>query len=268
MTDQEPNYKETILGDDGIHKRRLRERVNKDGSKVQWAGQKKNAFWGHIETLMEECEETLISKGFPSVHEHVRYVLGHGWLGLSSKPEIDNEKDIAVLLEREDIPQQEQAESEKREEALAIWNKLGNPEWGYAFGDEYAAKAADVFSEEWYAGQIHILCRLINNNRESTYEGHLLRIYQIAEFEKDREWRHDFGSMVKRDIHGIKSRKRGGHERKKQTAPATMKVLMSMQKMIGKHITVSRAAELTAQKGIGTSKSANRQLWNRHKDRM
>ncbi len=57
---------------------------------------------------------------------------------------------------------------------------------------------------------------------------------------------------------------RGGAKRRRNLEPATRAVLAEMKRLIDNGQSISRAADLTAQKGIGTSKDANRKLWRRH----
>ena len=181
------------------------------------------------------------------------FVVGLGWLAKGSEPSNDIERKIWLIG------------SKQTPDGEKFWKELSSPHHGSARGHEYARMVANPYSEEWYAAKILQLCLIVTGNRESSYAGHLLRIYQIAEFEKDREWRRDFGLMIKRDIKGQKGRKVGGRERREQTAPKSAKVLHRMRLLIKDGETVSQAARSAAEAGIGRSASANRKLWQRNK---
>lgn len=60
----------------------------------------------------------------------------------------------------------------------------------------------------------------------------------------------------------------GGNQRRVNTNPATVAVLREMQRLIDGGHTELRAAELSAAKGIGTSATANRKLYQRHKEKL
>lgn len=59
--------------------------------------------------------------------------------------------------------------------------------------------------------------------------------------------------------------KLGADMRRAQTSPKTADVLKEMQRHIDTGHSISRAATLAANEGIGPSASANRKLWSRHK---
>lgn len=253
MTRTNVNEKIIELGDDGIHKRVHRVPLNEDGTRKSWQGVPENQFWEHIEWLMLDCERILIENGFPSPNDRAYYAAGYGWLLTEVEPKNETEEKIKSLCKKKDI-----------EAAKAIWAEWGKPSHGAAFGDQLAIKLGDVFQEAWYAGQIFSLCRQIIDNRDSSYSGHLTRIYQIAEFEKDREWRRDFGLTIKRDIKWQKGRSLGGETRRAQTKSKKVRVLSEMKRLIEKGQSISRAAQLTFDKDIGTSADANRKCWTRN----
>lgn len=256
MIEPKPNEKITVLGSDGIHTRIHRLPLNEDGTRKDWDGPPENPFWDHIEGLMKESKEILLASGYPDPVEAVKYTVGLGWIPKNHEPQNDTEKRIALVANKDPV------------DGKRIWQDLGKPSHGMGLGDVYAMNAADVYSEEWYAGQIHHLCATITTSRENTYQGHLVRIYQIAEFEKDREWRRDFGLMIMREIKAHKGRKDGGHKRKVQTAQGTATILLAMKKVQDNGISASRSADLVFRKGFGTSKAANQRLWTRHKDKL
>ena len=253
MNDNQPNEKVTVLGSDGIHTRIHTQPLNEDGTKKEWDGPPENLFWGHIESLMQESKQTLLASEFPDPMQVVKYVVGLGWLHDDHAPKSDREKRLAFVADR------------NPKEGKRIWEEMGKPAYGNLRGDSYAMEVAETFTEEWYAGQIHHLCALVSDNQKSSYAGHLVRIYQIVEFEKDREWRRDFSLMIKRDIKGQEARSAGGHAKKANFARRTVQILMSMNEMKSKGIPVFRAAELTFKNGLGTSQGANQKLWTRKK---
>ncbi|WP_157056439.1 hypothetical protein [Pseudorhodobacter aquimaris] len=253
MTEPKPNEKVTVLGSDGIHTRIHRQPLKEDGTRKDWDGPPENPFWDHIEGLMKESKETLIASGYPDPDMAVKFTVGLGWIPKTREPTNEIERDIVLVADKDPI------------EGRRLWEELGKPSHGSGLGDVYAMNAADVFSEEWYAGQIHHLCAMINTERENTYQGHLVRIFQIAEFEKDREWRRDFGLMIKRDIRGQKARKAGGVARKQALGPRTVQILKSMKEMSDRNISINQAAKLTFENGLGSSRGANQKLWTRNK---
>lgn len=237
---------------DGIHTRVRHVQLNEDGSRKSWQGIPENQFWEHIERLMADCQSILKEQGFPKPEDMVFYAVGYGWLYSDSEPVNETEEKIKILCERKDIGASQ-----------AIWEELGKPRRATALGYLAAIELDDVYQEAWYAGQIFSLCRLIIDNRESSYSGHLTRIYQIAEFEKDREWRRDFGLMITRDIKVQKGRSQGGETRRAQTKDAKKRVLSEMERLIEKGQSISRSAALAHKNGFGCSKDANRKLWQR-----
>lgn len=253
MSEDNPREKITILGDDGIHKLIRRQRLNEDGTPKEWTGDPENLFWGYIEELMQECAQTLEQSELPNPDQIVWFVTGLGWLLKGKEPANDAEREILLIA------------SKQRPDGERLWKDLGKPQHGQARGDNYAQIAAKPYSEEWYAGEILHLCTMITSNRESTYARHLGRIYKIAEFEKDREWRRDFGMMIRRDINGQKARSAGGQAKKANFARRTVQILMSMNEMKNKGIPIYQAAGLTFKNGLGSSQGANQKLWTRNK---
>ncbi|WP_173508401.1 MULTISPECIES: hypothetical protein [unclassified Aliiroseovarius] len=253
MTDDHPNEKTTVLGTDGIHTRIHIQPLNTDGSKKDWEGPPAGLFWDHIENLVHESCRLLLESGYPDPMQIVSFVNGLGWLPKGRTPSDETEKRISLVAEKDPIRGKD------------IWLELGKPKHGVLRGDSYAIQATEVYSEEWYAANIHLLCTIINDNKESSYAGHLVRIYQIAEFEKDREWRREFGLMIKRDIKGQKARSDGGKAKKRSFGRRTVQILMSMKKMNEEGIPIYRAAKLTFENGLGKSQVANQKLWTRNK---
>lgn len=56
---------------------------------------------------------------------------------------------------------------------------------------------------------------------------------------------------------------KGGEARRAKLEPATLRVLQEMERLQASGHSVSRAAELAAKNGIGSSKEANRKAWSR-----
>ena len=67
-----------------------------------------------------------------------------------------------------------------------------------------------------------------------------------------------------RGLKMLSNSREGGHARKLSTAGKTTEVLKRMAELIEQGHSVSRAATLAADAGLGTSAGANRQLYNRH----
>lgn len=253
MTTTNVNEKIIELGKDEIHTRVLRVPLNEDGTRKSWQGVPENHFWEHIEWLMSDCERILLDNGFPSPKDRAYYVKKRGWLLTEAEPENETEEKIKILCEKKDV-----------EAAKKIWLEWARPECGTAFGDEIAIKFGAVFQEPWHAGNIYSLCHAVITNKQSSFSVHLARIYQIAEFEKDREWRRDFGLMIKRDIKGQEYRSLGGNAKAALTKPRKDGVLGEMKRLIDKGKSISDAAGTAYKNGFGKSGSANRALWYRN----
>ncbi|MBC57119.1 MAG: hypothetical protein CL814_09295 [Confluentimicrobium sp.] len=76
--------------------------------------------------------------------------------------------------------------------------------------------------------------------------------------------RSAFFKAVERGRKQKRGSQAGGFETSKRTAPVTAHTLSEMKILIDKNPSVSRAAEICANRGVGTSKGANRALWARH----
>lgn len=61
--------------------------------------------------------------------------------------------------------------------------------------------------------------------------------------------------------------KSGGEQRRGKFEPRTTEILLEMKRLLTQVTSVSRAAELSARRGFGTSQKANRALWYRHNKR-
>lgn len=256
MTTTSVNEEIIELGDDGIHKRIQRIPLNEDGTRKSWEGLTENHFWEHIEWLMADSERILIENGFPSPKDRAFYAVDYGWLLTEAVPENEIQEKIKTLCEKRDLIAVE-----------LIRNEWGNPKCGTAFGDQIAIELDDVFQEAWYAGNIYSLCHLVNINKQSSYSVHLSRIYQIAEFEKDREWRRKFKGMIISEINQIEGRRLGGAITRAQTKEKNIKIVSAMREYINNNIDITVAAELVYIDGIGTSPSANHRCWYRNKDK-
>lgn len=77
--------------------------------------------------------------------------------------------------------------------------------------------------------------------------------------------RASFYSRVERGKKVHEGASAGGRTTSAMSASKTKAVLLEMQRLIDDGKSVSRAAEITARKNIGTSKGANRRLWTRWK---
>lgn len=73
--------------------------------------------------------------------------------------------------------------------------------------------------------------------------------------------------MVERGKDNKSATRRGGKEtgRARKDSERRARILQRMEELIADGHTVSRAAQIAAREGIGTSKGANKQIWYRHK---
>ena len=63
----------------------------------------------------------------------------------------------------------------------------------------------------------------------------------------------------------LESAKLGGKVRSSIVKPETESTLREVKRLVGAGHSLSRSAELAHRNGFGTSPSANKRLWNRHK---
>lgn len=248
-----PASEDTILGGDGIHDRVSRKLLNPDGTPKLFFGQYEYSFWDQVRDIMAECRGDLLRAGYPDPEESLLYVVGVGWMPRAKEPTTEQERKIHSITARVEGV------------GKPLWESLGKPGFGTGSGSHYAQVAAPIFSNEWYAGEIYQLCALINDNRDSTYDGHLFRIFEIAALLKDREWRKQFGLMIKRDIKGQKGRRDGAAIRRGQTKGRSGRIIQEIRALKERRkLSTASAARIVFSKGHGTSAEANRALWQRH----
>jgi hypothetical protein len=88
--------------------------------------------------------------------------------------------------------------------------------------------------------------------------------YLIAQIDHRRATESDFLRGKK----SVDSGKLGGAARKSATAARTRKTIAEMRNLVGRGMSVRRAAELVAKRGVGASTEANKKLWNRHLNKV
>jgi hypothetical protein len=84
--------------------------------------------------------------------------------------------------------------------------------------------------------------------------------YLTAQLDHRRQTERDF----LRGRKSVESGKVGAEISAKRHSATTARVLDEMKRIQGSGHTISRAADIAADRGIGTSAAANRKLWNRH----
>jgi hypothetical protein len=144
------------------------------------------------------------------------------------------------------------------------WNrKAGN---GRDFPGD---RTAEPFSELWYAGKIGFECwNLLTWHRENgPNEIALSQTLYLGRLLAEAEWRTAFKPSIVTGQDVRSGAKLGGEMRAEKFAPQTAVVIKEIRILKEQGHTISRAAELVAKRGIGTSADANRKLWSRHKDK-
>ena len=129
-----------------------------------------------------------------------------------------------------------------------------NPGWAFTLG------TSAVFSDAWFAAA---LCRDISFYRNTSAEarpqmafriGHLLATWQ------SRVHFYDVGRGKKTKA----SAGKGGQTSAAAHAARRNAILDEMRPLVESGHSVSRAADIVACRGLGTSREANRALWKRH----
>lgn len=194
-------------------------------------------FWPFIEDFANRCDEVLQEHGFPCAKELVRHDKKGNWW-------------------------RHPPEAPKRPPTGETWHFA----WGYELAEQYAPD----FSDPWYAGRIGFKCRsaLEFFQKGDTGKPFLFDyVFEIASLRTDWRWRrrHKPAIITGRGVR--KGGKLGGEMRAGKYKPDTAKIIEEMARLHRDGQTISRAAELTAKKGYGTSKGANLKLWTRHKSR-
>ena len=130
-------------------------------------------------------------------------------------------------------------------------------------------RKAEPFSELWYAGKIGFEClHLLTWHRENgPNEIALSQTLYLGRLLAEAEWRTAFKPSIVTGQDVRSGAKLGGEMRAEKFAPQTAVVIKEIRILKEQGHTISRAAELVAKRGIGTSAEANRKLWSRHKDK-
>ena len=131
------------------------------------------------------------------------------------------------------------------------------------------------FSRVWFelhiAYELWLLKELINDfpkdNEIAAFWAMLLipRAGSIGRLIESYRWRFAYGDHALRGKKIIGSAGEGGRARARQIFASTHDVLGQMSILIKKGLSISRAAQLAHSRGLGSSPSANRKLWSRHK---
>jgi hypothetical protein len=130
-------------------------------------------------------------------------------------------------------------------------------------------RKTEPFSELWYAGKIGFQCwNLLTWHRENgPNEIALSQTLYLGRLLAEAEWRTAFKPSIVTGQDVRSGAKLGGEMRAEKFAPQTAVVIKEIRILKEQGHTISRAAELVAKRGIGTSADANRKLWSRHKDK-
>lgn len=192
-------------------------------------------FWPQIEALADFCDEVLVEHSFPKAAQYVRHDGEGNWWELSP-----------------DHP--------KRPPTGEIWK--------FTLGKALAQEFSDDFSDPWYAGRIGFECRLALEHFHKGDAGKpflFTKIFEIATLRADWKWRRGHKPSILTGRSVRKGAKAGGDMRRNKCSDATLGILQEMERLITDGKSISRAAELAASNGLGTSKDANRKLWGRHR---
>lgn len=90
---------------------------------------------------------------------------------------------------------------------------------------------------------------------------------RIGRMVEHYRWRFRFEADVIRGKKGLDSARAGGTERAKSTSLKRLVILKKMEEMVARGHSISSAARLSYQKGLGATPAANRKLWQRHKQK-
>lgn len=150
------------------------------------------------------------------------------------------------------------------------WRKIASPDelkdreqqrWAFL----WISKAAEPLSETYFLGKMAFEVECIEQAIKS---GDLLSMHQHSAKLGAHQTKIDLRKIALRYAeighkYSVKSQE-GADKRRGDFAPHTDAVLSEMERLIENGLSISNAAGITAQKGIGKSKVANRALWHRH----
>ena len=121
---------------------------------------------------------------------------------------------------------------------------------------------------DWYENFQNASSLMQSDNGDNPQEGVLMDAAESG-LEIGRSYealkKKPFELHALRGIKTLKAARAGGDGRRGKFEPKTRAVLVEMERLVAQGHTLSRAAELTANREIGTSKVANLALWHRHK---
>jgi hypothetical protein len=117
------------------------------------------------------------------------------------------------------------------------------------------------FSAEWFLADIAECVRRVETSEGETRLWSILGLGKLLELYHHRA----FTPLVKKAAKNWRDAAAGGHARSAATRPRTSAILAAMDRLVEEGHSVSRAAELCAGRGVGTSAAANAKLYARHK---
>lgn len=88
---------------------------------------------------------------------------------------------------------------------------------------------------------------------------------KIGRMVEHYRWRFSYGVDAQRGRTTVRSARKGGEAKRGATRNASKQVIAKMEYFVAQGNSVSNAARLTFVAGLGTSKEANRKLWNRRR---
>ena len=191
-------------------------------------------FWSMLQRIADGCDRKLTDAKFPRVGVEIRYSEDGFWCLAEGVP--------------------------GRAPANVRIHFANN-------GAVYAREFAKPFSDPWYAGDLASKCRRVLSTKDRLTEEALTEIMEIGIALRDWEWRRGFKPFILTGRSVRAGGKRGGQMRAGNFAPDTEARLAEMDRLISGGRKVKDAAEALARRGIGKSASANKRLWERHRDK-
>jgi hypothetical protein len=146
--------------------------------------------------------------------------------------------------------------------------------------EAFASGEAHAFSVPWHAARILMLCEQFRRAVSRVAAPGQYRPSKqtvVEHMDEAASWAHEAGLHVQalwgknfegqtlKGIAAVNSARKGGAARRAETRPKTEYVLAAMKLLVAEGKSVSAAATIAANRRIGTSASANRALWHRHR---
>ena len=127
-------------------------------------------------------------------------------------------------------------------------------------GATFIRKTAAPFSHAWFALRLFEAARDVRRLEPSDRDWAIFKLGHLFSTARSRAL---FGSVTKAKKNPRDARA-GGIATGAATRERTGEILAEMQALVLKGHSVTRAADLVARRGLGTSAAANRKLWSRH----